>query len=263
MNYLLIGYSHNILGHLGEIIKANDKNFVYSKSLPLDRSECKELLNNPQIDCVIVDDLENFLISKTPLDIRYLENYRFLIDNCVQNNIKHLHIIENASKIYNGFIKPSKDYRYKEDDDIFSNDLESLNHLFIKKYAEHISKTTSLTITISRYCTIYPNFITDPLETATIENRPCKYVEDNLISSYTCLMEIPEAILEIIKLNEFGVYNLPCSLVGTKTDIINFMYGNRLYMFNIKVKKLKNATDYYLLDDSKIMNLLMNRRKNK
>ena len=257
MNYLLIGFELTLLKKIKEDIELNYENKAYLLPYNLNKSLYEGTLGVYKIDKVIVQDFEYFKITNSSVDIRYLENYRFLIDICARNDIKHLHIIENASKIYKGFIKSSRDYKYKEDDDLYSNDLESLNHLFIRKYAEHISSTKTLNITISRYNNLYPNFFTNSFINSVKNNEEIDYTEDNITSSYTDIDVASSSICKLLDTNEFEIYNLPNTFIGTKTNFLNNLcIKNIIEKPKMIIKQLKNMPDSYVLDDSKIIDLL-------
>ena len=257
MNYLLIGFNEELLQKIQEDLEFYDENIAYLLTHEFNKYLLEYSLKRYNIDRVIVEGLENFKITNSSLEIRYLENYRYLIDICIKNYIDHLHIIEKASKIYQEFLKPSRDYRYKENDDIYSNDLESLNHLFIRKYAEHISSTSTLNITISRYNELYPRYFIDLLVDSIEKNKPIEYVENNIKYSYTNIVDASRSIIELLSLEEFGIYNLPNSLIGTKTEVFNHLLEqNKIEKINPKVQQLKNMSDSYVLDDSKILDLL-------
>lgn len=258
MNYLLIGNHRNLFEELEKELKKNSQNEIYFICNNCTKTFIESGLDILNIDIVITSGFENLKISNISKEIRYLENYRFLIDICAKHNIKHLHINEDASFIYKGFIKPYRDYKYKENDDEFSNDLNSLNHLFVKKYIEHISETSSLIITVSRYnrlLTSDDQFILD-IHKAGIENKEFSYVENNKIRGYSNLYILVSSIIKLLSLKESGIYNLPSLFEFNKTQLIEELKNTPL-LKNLKInpKVLRIMQDSYLLDDSKIKSL--------
>lgn len=258
MNYLLIGTHKFLFKFLEDELKKDAKNKIYIISKDISKKFIESEFKVLNIDVIIASGFENLKISNISKEIRYLENYRFLIDISVKHNIKHLHINEDASFIYNGFIKPCKDYQFKENDDCFSNDLKSLNHLFIKKYIEHIALTTSLIITVSRYnklLTADDKFIID-IYRATFENKKFNYIENNKIRGYINSEDLTSSIIKLSNLKESGIYNLPSPFEASKTELIEELKNNP-FLKNLKTnpKILKIPQDYYLLDDSKFKSL--------
>ena len=258
MNYLLIGTHRNLFEHLEKELKKDSKNDVYIICKNSSKTFIESGLDILNIDIIIASGFENLKISNISKEIKYLENFRFLIDISVKHNIKHLHINEDASFIYNGFIKPSKDYRFKENDDCFSNDLNSLNHLFIKKYIEHITLTTSLVITVSRYnklLTADNEFVLN-IHKAALENKEFNYIENNKIRGYSNTYILVTSIIKLLNLNKSEIYNLPSLFELNKTQLIEELRKTPLIK-NLKTnaKILRIPQDFYLLDDSKFKSL--------
>ncbi len=256
MNYLLLG-ENELLDYLTQKINDSETHKAYYISC-IDKYNYEKNLINLKIDNVIVEGFEHQKLSNSSKDLRYNENYKYIIDLCVKYNIKHLHIIEDASRIYEGCIKETKDYKYKESDDIYAFNLDSINHLYIRKYIDYINLTTPLVITVSRYNKIlsYDTGLLYDFLLCVKDDKEFEYVENNLIRDYITIYDGVNYILKLCNLKERGIYNLPASYEFSKTDLINFCIKD-LELVNVKIKSktLRIMPQKYILDDSKIYEL--------
>lgn len=204
-------------------------------------------------DCAIIYDLDCIHLFDDCKEARELLSYKYILENCIKIRIKRIHIIQDASKLYKGFIKPYSKYKYSEENDKIVIDSTSLANTYLNNFLFYESKKHSVIFTISRYNKIYEDIIFKIDYQIKLFNK-YEYTEDNEIRDYSSINDIIEKIIIILISFSSCKYNLPPSFYSTLTGVIlkgideSKIDSDKIYCLNTH----KQET-FYVLDSSKYL----------